>query len=123
MSNLLPFAVVFINLALVLYTIGVWGEKIVGRLKHWQLIFFWAGFIFDTTGTTLMGEIAGKINFDLHGLTGVAAIVLMALHAVWATFVLVKNHEAAIRNFHRFSLVVWFIWLIPFFSGMIMARG
>jgi hypothetical protein len=25
-----------------------------------------------------------------------------------------------IRNFHKFSLLVWFIWLIPYLSPMII---
>jgi uncharacterized repeat protein (TIGR03987 family) len=121
MFNLLPFAIIFISLALVLYSIGVWGEKIAGRLHAWQLIFFWAGLICDTTGTTLMTKIAGSFEFNIHGITGLLAIVLMILHAVWATLTLVRKNEDAIQNFHRFSIVVWFIWLIPFSSGMILA--
>jgi uncharacterized repeat protein (TIGR03987 family) len=123
MVNLLPFAIIFITSALVFYSIGVWGEKIVGRLKAWQLIFFWLGFVCDTTGTTLMTKIAGNFQFNIHGITGLAAIILMIIHAVWATITLVKKNENAIKNFHRFSLVVWFIWLIPFLSGMILAMA
>ena len=121
MSISLFLATLFIVSAFILYSIGVWGEKLVGRLKSWQLIFFWSGFVCDTTGTTLMGEIAGRLNFDLHGLTGVAAIVLMAIHAIWATVTLVTKREKTILIFHRYSLAVWGIWLIPFVSGMVMA--
>ena len=59
----------------------------------------------------------------MHGLTGVAAIVLMIIHAVWATVVLVSEDERAILNFHKFSVVVWAIWLIPFFSGVFLPMG
>jgi uncharacterized repeat protein (TIGR03987 family) len=45
----------------------------------------------------------------------------MLIHAVWATFVLVRKDEKAINNFHKFSVVVWFIWLIPYFSPMLFA--
>ena len=44
----------------------------------------------------------------------------MLIHAVWATLVLIKRDEKAIRNFHKFSLIVWFIWLIPYLSPMLM---
>jgi uncharacterized repeat protein (TIGR03987 family) len=123
MFNLLPFAITFITSALVFYSIGVWGEKIVGRLKAWQLIFFWLGFVCDTTGTTLMTRIAGSFEFNIHGITGLAAIVLMIIHAVWATITLIRKNEDGIKNFHRFSLTVWFIWLIPFLSGLILAMS
>lgn len=121
MVNLLPLAIIFISSALVFYSIGVWGEKIVGRLLPWQLIFFWLGFVCDTTGTTLMTKIAGRFEFNIHGITGLAAIILMIIHAIWATITLVKKNEPAIQNFHRFSLIVWIIWLIPFLSGMVLA--
>ncbi|MGD0707249.1 MAG: HsmA family protein [Anaerolineaceae bacterium] len=121
MSSLLVIAIVAIVSALVFYTIGVWSERFAGRLKAWHLILFWIGFVFDTTGTTTMGNIAGRFDLDIHGITGLLAIVLMLCHAIWATVVLVTKQENAIRNFHKFSLFVWLVWLIPFFTGMIGA--
>src|SRR5665647_2824194 len=112
---MLIYAIVTITLALIFYSIGVWSEKIQGDLKKWHLIVFWIGFIFDTTGTTLMSEIAKSgFSFNLHGLTGLLAIVLMLIHAVWATIVLIKNNPEQKKNFHKFSIFVWLIWLIPF---------
>jgi uncharacterized repeat protein (TIGR03987 family) len=120
-SVLLPYAGLAMILALVLYSIGVWGAKLAGRLKAWQLAFFWCGFVCDAAGTTLMWRIAGKSEFNLHALTGELAIALMALHATWATAALVLNRERVLHGFHRFSLTVWALWLVPFFSGAIMA--
>jgi uncharacterized repeat protein (TIGR03987 family) len=110
---------VFITLALVFYSIGVWSERIAGRLKPWHLIFFWLGLICDTVGTALMMEMAGGLTFGVHGVTGVAAILLMVVHAIWATVVLIRKDEVAIRNFHKFSVAVWVIWLIPYLSGAV----
>lgn len=117
---MLMYAVIAINLALVFYTIGVWSEKISGVLKGWHLIMFGAGLVFDTIGTTLMSRIA-KVHFQLnfHGITGLLAIILMLIHAVWATMVLYSDKDEAKRKFHKFSIAVWLIWLIPFMSGAI----
>lgn len=117
---MLVYAIITISLALVFYTIGVWSEKIQGKLKKWHLIIFWIGLIFDTTGTTLMSKIA-KSGFQLnfHGITGLLAIILMLFHAVWATVVLLQNNEKAKAKFHKFSIIVWIIWLIPYISGAI----
>lgn len=109
-----------INLALVFYSIGVWSERFAGRLKVWHLIFFWFGIICDTWGTGLMFESVGGLTYDVHGLTGLLAIILMLIHAVWATVVLLKKDEKLIRNFHRFSVLVWVIWLIPYLSPMFL---
>ena len=45
----------------------------------------------------------------------------MLVHAVWATVVLARRDERLILTFHRFSLVVWAIWLVPYFSPMFVA--
>lgn len=59
----------------------------------------------------------------LHGITGFLAIVLMLFHALWATWVLYKNDENKKVAFHKFSIVVWTIWLIPYFIGMMLGMG
>ena len=116
-------AIIAINLALVLYSIGVWSERLQGRLKAWHTVFFWLGLVFDTLGTGIMFDYAGGMQFDLHGVSGVLAIVLMLIHAVWATVVLVRKDEKMIASFHKFSLFVWLIWLIPYFSPMVFGMA
>jgi uncharacterized repeat protein (TIGR03987 family) len=114
---------VVITLALVFYSIGVWSERISGRLKKWHLVFFWLGLVCDTWGTEMMLEMAGGMTFDLHGITGLIAILLMLVHAVWATLVLARKDSEMITRFHRFSVVVWLIWLIPYLSPMIFGMA
>jgi uncharacterized repeat protein (TIGR03987 family) len=118
MSQILIIAITCMILALSLYTIGVWSERFAGRLKLWHRLFFWAGFVFDTTGTTLMGIMAGSMKFDFHGITGALAISLMLGHAIWASIALLAKKEKILLNFHKFSLAVWIMWLIPFISGL-----
>jgi uncharacterized repeat protein (TIGR03987 family) len=114
-------AVILITLALVFYSIGVWSERLAGRLMGWHLAFFWAGFVCDTTGTGIMVEMSDADFFNIHGLTGLIAILLMFIHAVWASVVLARKDEKAIVNFHKFSVVVWVIWLIPYLNGFFVS--
>lgn len=117
---MLIYAIITITLALIFYTIGVWSEKIQGKLKKSHLIIFWTGLIFDTIGTSLMTIIANdSLKISFHGITGLLAILLMIFHALWATTVLIKKDEKMQLKFHKFSLLVWLIWLVPFLSGMI----
>jgi len=117
-------ALIFINLAMVLYTVGVWAERFQRRLKWWHMYFFWSGFFCDTVGTTHMGLISGALfRLTFHGVTGNLAILLMLFHSIWATVVLVRKNEKLILQFHRFSLVVWIIWLIPMISGIIFGAA
>ena len=118
-----PTASIIMAAALAFYTIGVWAERIQGRLKWWHLVFFVLGFICDTWGTGLMFEFVGGMTWDVHGITGLLAIILMFIHALWALLVLLKNNEQALKNFHKFSIVVWLIWLIPYFSPMFFAMA
>ncbi|MGO0807009.1 methyltransferase domain-containing protein, partial [Clostridioides difficile] len=46
-----------------------------------------------------------------NAVSGLLAIVLMLFHASWATFVLYKDDEEKKKFFHKFSIVVWTIWL------------
>lgn len=111
---------IIISFALVFYSIGVWSERFCGRLKVWHTIFFWLGIVFDTWGTGLMFRVAGGLVFNLHGLIGLLAIILMFIHAIWATIVLLRKDEKLIVNFHKFSVFVWLVWLIPYLSPMFL---
>ena len=66
----------------------------------------------------------GPFNLmELHTLTGQIALWLMLAHATWATYVVRKGSEKALTGFHRYSMVVWLIWLIPYFGGMLMGMA
>jgi uncharacterized repeat protein (TIGR03987 family) len=106
-------AVILIGLALVSYSIGVWSERFSERLRAWHLVFFWTGLVLDATGTGMMLDLAGGLTGDFHGTTGIIAFALMLVHAVWATVVIVRKDEGAIVRFHRFSVFVWLVWLVP----------
>ena len=113
-------AVIIINLALLFYSIGVWAERFQARLKPWHTAFFWLGLVCDTWGTGLMFDYVGGMSYDIHGYSGLLAILLMMVHAVWATYVLWKKDENLIVNFHKFSVFVWLVWLIPYSSPMVL---
>ena len=116
-------ASVVITLALIFYSIGVWAERWSGRLKPWHLAFFWLGLVCDTWGTGMMFEWVGGMMYDVHGVSGLLAIALMLVHAVWASIVLARRDAHWIANFHKFSVIVWFIWLVPYFSPMFLRIG
>lgn len=125
MSHILIFSTVTITLALIFYTIGVWAEKFTRLLKKWHVITFWIGFSFDVCGTLAMHYISeNPFNLaDMHTLTGQIALWLMLAHAIWATQVIRKNNATLRKKFHRYSLLVWLIWLVPYIGGMIMGMS
>lgn len=121
---MLVYAIIFINLAFIFYTIGVWSEKLQGKLKKWHIAMFWVGLVFDTLGTIFMSKIASNgFQLNFHGITGLLAIIVMLFYAIWATLVLVKGSEKAKLNFHKLSVFVWFVWLVPYISGAILGMA
>ncbi len=126
---LLP-AIILITLALVFYSIGVWAERIARVLKPWHVVFFGLGLAADVAGTLLMTQLAdtsapaegaAAVFNAVMSVTGTIAILLMAVHLAWAIVVLVRNVESEKHRFHRFSVVVWAIWLVPYLTGAIGA--
>jgi uncharacterized repeat protein (TIGR03987 family) len=116
----------FVTAALITYSIAVWGEQITNDLKPAFVIMFCIGVFCDATGTLIMffdmqvgGTILGFWDTVFHIITGLAAILLMFIHAVWAIRVLRVGDEVSATKFHKFSKFVWAFWLIPFFSPMI----
>jgi uncharacterized repeat protein (TIGR03987 family) len=121
---MLMISVGFIFGACILYTVGVWAERLRKRLKVWHVAIFWLGLTCDTIGTGAMALMAGSlIKFNFHGMTGLLAILLMLFHAIWATAVIIRKDERMILRFHTFSVVVWMIWLIPMVTGMILGTS
>jgi uncharacterized repeat protein (TIGR03987 family) len=116
-TPILIFAMVSILIAAVVYTVAVFAERRAGVLKPWHLALFWIGLVFDTTGTTLMSNIAGGWRWDVHGVVGAAAIVLMLIHSVWATIALTLKQEKVLHQFHKFSIFVWLLWMVALVSG------
>ena len=125
MGKELIISIIAITLALLFYTIGVWWEHRQKELRKIHLLFFVLGLICDVTGTALMSTMARNNDetgtlISVHGITGAIAIVLMMIHAVWALLVLIRNRPNEKQSFHKFSVVVWAIWLVPYILGMVM---
>lgn len=116
----LTAAICVITSALIFYSIGVWGERLQRKLKLWHVLFFLLGLLADTVGTGLMEHIARLTNLhdEVHTVTGVTAILLMFVHAMWAIWTYTKGSLKAKEHFNRFSIVVWIIWLIPYCLGI-----
>ncbi|WP_371375121.1 HsmA family protein [Sporomusa aerivorans] len=120
---MLIIAISFISTAGLFYTLAVLAEKAQNTLKRWHVAAFWAGLVFDSIGTAAMREIAGRFQADFHGLTGLLAILLMFTHTIWATWVLQSDNNYLKANFHKFSIFVWLIWLIPMVSGLLFSTA
>lgn len=124
MSVLNLAAIVLITLALVFYSIGVWAERFSRYLEGWHVVAFWVGFLFDTSGTLAMDLLEPGFDWSSsYTITGQIALWLMFAHAIWATRAVRSGDGGARVRFHRFSLVVWMIWLVPYIGGMFLGMA
>lgn len=123
--SFLGTAITSITLALVFYTIGTWAERYQKVLKIWHILFFFFGLIADSLGTAVMSGIAGESSGDdvLHAMTGLLAIILMAVHTIWAIFTYWRGSLKAKQNFSKFSVLVWAFWLIPYVLGIFLGMS
>lgn len=122
-------AIVLITAALVFYTLGVWTERRHGVLQWRHAALFALGLLFDVSGTAVMGRIAAQnavagaapagILTQIMQVTGALALVVMAVHLAWAVVVLIRDRAEEKEKFHAFSVGVWALWLVPYFTGMV----
>ncbi len=91
----------------------------MGQLKRWHLIVFGLGVSVDLLATWLTIKFVGAIVFTPHAIFGFTSLFLMALHFCWAVIVYTRNHEAGRRQFSRFSLLVWSIWMLSYITGFV----
>lgn len=125
---MLPVAIILITSALVFYTLGVWAERRAGVLRPWHAASFVLGLVFDASGTYVMTLIsrssgAGPVGMaalltQVMAVTGALALVLMLAHASWAVVTLVRHRREELASFHRYSTLVWLLWLVPYLTGM-----
>jgi hypothetical protein len=47
----------------------------------------------------------------------------MLAHAIRATFVIRKGSEDLHKKVHRYSLIVWLVWLISYIGGIWLVMG
>lgn len=113
----MPIPAILITAALVFYSIATWSERLSGILKPIHLALFWIGLLFDTSGTGLMIQNSTIETFSLHSLIGYIGIGLMFIHTVWASAVLAGENTRAKEQFHKFSLLVWSIWMFSYLNG------
>ena len=119
MPPLLLYAVLLFTIAMVLYTISVWGERLQRHLKTWHLTLFAAGVTTDVIATWLTIKFVGSIVFTPHAIFGFISLFLMALHLIWAIIVYTRDNRAGQRRFHRFSLMAWSVWMISYVTGFV----
>ena len=114
----MPISVVFIILAMFLYTSSIFTERHMGHLAIWLVVLFGCGFLSDLLGTFLMFISAKmKLSLAFHAICGYSALLIMFCHLVWAILA-IFNVGNCQQYFTRFSIYAWIAWMVAFVSGV-----
>jgi hypothetical protein len=112
--------------ALVCYSVGVWGafrRKLIGTR---DLTLLWIGFVFDVLATTMMGMQIGGLDFSasgwLHTVIALIGMFGMLAAAIVGTYAMVRKNDAARAAVTRWALAPWAVWVFVFVWGMV-TRG
>lgn len=107
--------VICVTIALILYTISIWFERIKNKLSKTMLIMLWTGLFFDALGTLFMIMINKGFDLGTHSIIGFTALFLMFVKAITSTLIPeLKNKNVIFRNF---GVLVWIYWVFVFING------
>lgn len=108
---------IFMILAFVLYTIGLWKSR--GYCYIQSVSLFGIGLISDGAATYLMYNLSDKSAAPgLHSYLGILAIILMFILASLGTYSLVFYKDNLLIRFRQLALLAYGVWLISLITGI-----
>ena len=114
-------ALICIVFTLLAYTLAVMTISKEKKLKPLCLLLLWLAFCGSAAGAGLLKLAIGEGSGFVYGLRGfctITAIVLLFVHAIWATALIAIPDEKSMRIFLRDSKLVWKIWIVFFALGI-----
>jgi len=117
--------VVGMIVALVLYSIGVWGAFRAKRFTQGRVMYVLGGVFFDVIGTGGMFVAAGnRLAFDTptnaaHTVAALVAFFAMLAVGVFGVWAVQAKKDEMLARLSRWALAPWALWLIVFVWGML----
>ena len=123
MSTIIIAGVIFIHIALVLYTIFIIKQYKHKRATKGVLGFITAAVIFDITATGCMMIGTVENYFSLHGILGYSALVVMVTDAIfiWKHKLNFGSDMPFSKTLNRNTRLGYGLWLLAFFTGEMVA--
>jgi uncharacterized repeat protein (TIGR03987 family) len=110
--------IVAMVVAMVLYSVGVWGAFRAKKLSQKNVMFVLAGVVFDVIGTGAMFVSAGNtfVN-DLHTWVAMVAFFGMLILGIVGTWAVQKNKDELLAKLSKWALAPWVLWAFVFVWG------
>jgi uncharacterized repeat protein (TIGR03987 family) len=106
--------------AFILYTASTLSLRRSDTVHAPQVLLFWAAFAL-ISASTLLGPVAeGTLDSPTRVFVAASLQLLPAIHAVWALAVYIRRSDALSKSLRTFGMLLWILWLIPFFAGLFL---
>lgn len=118
----IKIGILFVNMALVMYSIGILSEQRKKVITNHILFFITLGIIFDIMATTIMIISSSKGILTLHGALGYSALWIMIIDWIWMYTFRKRNSSstAVSQKLHIFSRIAYVWWVLAYITGAIL---
>lgn len=114
-----------VTLALISYSISVFGERKRRHITKTILSFLTVGVLLDITATICM--IVGSTNspFTLHGSLGYSALTLMVIDTIliWRFYKTYGFNLEVPAGLHKYTLISYSWWVIAYITGSLLVMA
>ena len=107
--------------AMVLYSVGVWGAFRAKKVREQDVMFILGGVVFDVIGTGGMFVTAGnKFLWSApHTWAAFVAFFGMLLVGIAGTWLISAHKDELVAKLSRWALAPWALWAAVFVCGML----
>jgi small basic protein len=106
--------------AVITYSVGVWGAFRAKGATVRHLVFLWVGVVFDIVATASMSYSLGwTLGNDLHTYLALGVFFSMVMVAAFGTWGHVKKNDAISVAVAKWAVAPWAMWVGVFVWGMI----
>jgi len=123
MQKVTIVGIVFVHIALILYTLFIISENKKQKATKLVLVFITLAVIFDIAATTCMMIGTTRTYFTFHGILGYIGLLLMVADAflLWK-FKLKYGADVLIsKSLNSFSKIAYIWWIIAFITGVLVS--
>ena len=115
--------VIFIHIAVVLYTIFIIKENKYKRATKSVVKFITMAVVFDVLATSCMMIGTAKEYFTLHGILGYTALFLMIIDTIliWKHKLNKGSEVPFSKGLDRYTKIAYVVWLLAFATGEYLA--
>jgi len=123
MSKVTIAGIIFVHIALILYTLFIIIENRKQKTTKSVLVFIILAVIFDVTATICMMIGTTRTYFTFHGIIGYIGLLLMATDAVLLLKYRSKYGSEVLINksLNLFSKIAYIWWIIAFITGVLVS--